>query len=216
MDNKKTIIEEFNQMANYIYDKISSLSKIKIDDLDLENTLLVIIDMNNGFARGGALYSNRVENLINPIADFANKLRQKNVDIIAFTDYHKEDSIEFLNYPNHCIEGTKECEIVDKINNIEGIKVINKNSTNGFFSTDFHLPAEKKNFIVVGNCTDICIYQFVITLKAYFNEFNSKKNIFVPLNLVETFHIETHKANFMNLVFLNSMIDNGIIVGPVE
>ncbi len=31
------------------------------------------------------------------------------------------------------------------------------------------------NIIIVGDCTDICIYQFAITLKSYFNQHNIEK-----------------------------------------
>ncbi|MDU7905038.1 MAG: cysteine hydrolase, partial [Peptostreptococcaceae bacterium] len=66
---------------------------------------------------------------------------------------------------------------------------------------------------VVGDCTDICIYQFVVTLKSYFNQNNIDKNIIVPMNLVDTYHIDNiHNAEIMNIVFLNSMIQNGVEV----
>jgi len=36
--------------------------------------------------------------------------------------------------------------------------------------------------------------------------------IYVPKKLVDTFDMPMHKANFMNYVFLNSMLDNGVKV----
>ncbi|EPZ56367.1 isochorismatase family domain protein [[Clostridium] sordellii ATCC 9714] len=51
------------------------------------------------------------------------------------------------------------------------------------------------------------------TLKAYFNQNNIDKNIIVPMNLVDTYHIDNiHNAEIMNIVFLNSMIQNGVEV----
>lgn len=192
---------------------LEKLKSKKINELDLSKTMLFIIDMNNGFAKKGALYSDRVEALINPITNLAKILEAKNCEIIAFTDSHNKDSIELRSYPTHCLENDYESKIVDEISTIKNLKVIPKNSTNGFFCLGDKNFKNIDNIIVVGDCTDICIYQFVITLKAYFNQNNIDKNIIVPMNLVDTYHIDNiHNAEIMNIVFLNSMIQNGVEV----
>ncbi|CEJ74413.1 isochorismatase [[Clostridium] sordellii] len=192
---------------------LEKLKSKKINELDLSKTMLFIIDMNNGFAKKGALYSDRVEALINPITNLAKILEAKNCEIIAFTDSHNKDSIELRSYPTHCLENDYESKIVDEISTIKNLKVIPKNSTNGFFCLEDKNFKNIDNIIVVGDCTDICIYQFVVTLKAYFNQNNIDKNIIVPMNLVDTYHIDNiHNAEIMNIVFLNSMIQNGVEV----
>lgn len=192
---------------------LEKLKSKKINELNLSKTMLFIIDMNNGFAKKGALYSDRVEALINPITNLAKILEAKNCEIIAFTDSHNKDSIELRSYPTHCLENDYESKIVDEISTIKNLKVIPKNSTNGFFCLEDKSFKNIENIIVVGDCTDICIYQFVITLKAYFNQNNIDKNIIVPMNLVDTYHIDNiHSAEIMNIVFLNSMIQNGVEV----
>ena len=93
------------------------------------------------------------------------------------------------------------------------MEIIEKNSTNGFFAMDIEKYKNLDNFIVVGCCTDICVYQFVLTLKTYFNQHNLYKNIVVPINLVETYDIDkVHCGDMLNTIFLNSMIQNGINV----
>ncbi|AUN15032.1 isochorismatase family cysteine hydrolase [Paraclostridium sordellii] len=192
---------------------LEKLKSKKINELNLSKTMLFIIDMNNGFAKKGALYSDRVEALINPITNLAKILEAKNCEIIAFTDSHNKDSIELRSYPTHCLENDYESKIVDEISTIKNLKVIPKNSTNGFFCLEDKHFKNIDNIIVVGDCTDICIYQFVVTLKAYFNQNNIDKNIIVPMNLVDTYHIDNiHNAEIMNIVFLNSMIQNGVEV----
>ena len=192
---------------------LEKLKSKKINELNLSKTMLFIIDMNNGFAKKGALYSDRVEALINPITNLAKILEAKNCEIIAFTDSHNKDSIELRSYPTHCLENDYESKIVNEISSIKTLKVIPKNSTNGFFCLEDKSFENIDNIIVVGDCTDICIYQFVITLKAYFNQNNIDKNIIVPMNLVDTYHIDNiHNAYIMNIVFLNSMIQNGVEV----
>ena len=198
---------------NYLKNNLNNLPMKNLSDLDLSKTELFIVDINNGFAKEGALYSPRIENLINPIVNFTKSVSNDIKNIIAFTDYHTLDSIELLSYPKHCIEDTLECEIVDELKDIKNIKIIEKNSTNGFFALENLNFENIDNIIIVGDCTDICIYQLAITLKSYFNQHNINKNIIVPVNLVDTYHVDnSHPAELLNIVFLNSMIQNGIEV----
>lgn len=194
----------------------SNLDKLNTEDisnLDLSKTVLFIVDMNNGFAKQGSLYSPRIENLIKPIENFAKHICPKLNRIIAFTDSHTESSIELLNYPIHCLEDSIESDIVDELKYIPNLEIIQKNSTNGFFALNKINFENIDNIIIVGDCTDICIYQFAITLKSYFNQNNLRKNIIVPINLVDTYDIpNVHNAELLNIVFLNSMIQNGINV----
>ena len=202
-------------MTNYksILSNLENLSSININDLDLSKTGLFIVDMNNGFTLEGALSSPRVAEIISPIADFSKKLSSKLNTLVAFTDTHDENSVELKSYPTHCLKGDKESEVVDEILNIDNLVIFEKNSTNGFFVLDMERYKDLDNFIVVGCCTDICVYQFVITLKTYFNQNNLDKNIIVPMNLVETYDIDMiHSGDLLNTVFLNSMIQNGINV----
>lgn len=203
------LLNELNSLKS----NLDNLPTMNLSDLDLNNTDLFIVDINNGFAKGGALYSPRIENLINPIVNFTKSVSKDIRSIIAFTDYHTKKSIELLSYPTHCIEDTIECEIVDELKSIDNIKIVKKNSTNGFFALDNLDFDNTDNIIIVGDCTDICIYQLAITLKSYFNQNNINKHIIVPINLVDTYNIDNvHPAELLNIVFLNSMIQNGIKV----
>lgn len=202
-------------ISNYktLEKNLRTLSSENISQYDLNKTGLFIVDMNNGFAKEGALYSPRVENIISPIADFAKVLSNKINKLVAFTDTHEENSVELNSYPVHCLKGDKESQIVDELLSIDNLEIIEKNSTNGFFAMDIADYAYLDNFIVVGCCTDICVYQFVLALKTYFNQNNLDKNIIVPMNLVETYDVDNiHCGDLLNTVFLNSMIQNGIKV----
>lgn len=209
--NKEVLIAEANHMIGEIFEKLSNIASVSLDSLANEKTMLVIVDMNKGFAKKGALYSERVEGIIEPISELAKEAIGRGIKTIAFTDYHTEESPELGAYPPHCMIETDEWELVDELN-IDSIEVIKKNSTNGFIEPDFNLPENIENVIVVGDCTDICIHQFAITLKTHFNRLNKKAHVYVPMDLVETFDAPFHKANFMNYVFLSSMMDNGVEV----
>ncbi|MCR8745045.1 isochorismatase family cysteine hydrolase [Romboutsia lituseburensis] len=192
---------------------LDNLPVENLDNIDLSKTELFIVDINNGFAKSGALYSPRVEALINPIVDFTKSIYKKVKSIIAFTDCHDENSLELSSYPSHCLKNDFESDIVDELKEIKNIKILSKNSTNGFFVLDDVKFDNTENIIIVGDCTDICIYQFAITLKSYFNQNNMDKNIIIPINLVDTYDIPNiHSAELLNIVFFNSLIQNGIKV----
>lgn len=203
------LLNQLNSLKN----NLDNLPTLNLSDLQLNKTELFIVDINNGFAKEGNMYSSRVNNLINPIVNFTKSISKDIKSIIAFTDYHTDESVELLNYPTHCLKDTIECEIVDELKSIDNIKIVKKNSTNGFFALsnlDFN---NTDNIIIIGDCTDICVYQLAITLKSYFNQNNISKNIIVPMNLVDTYHIDNvHPAELLNIVFFNSMIQNGIKV----
>lgn len=204
-------MEEILKEFEVLQKNLDNLPIENLSDYDLSKTALFIVDINNGFAKEGALYSDRIKSLISPIYEFVKPLENKLNKIIAFTDTHKEDSVELLSYIPHCLENTDECKVVDELLDIKNLEIIPKNSTNGFFAIDVNILDDIDNVVVVGDCTDICIYQFVVTLKAYFNEKNINKNIVVPMNLVDTYDIPfVHPGDLLNVVFLNSMIQNGV------
>ena len=203
------LLKELNSLKN----NLDNLPIIHLCDLNLNKTDLFIVDINNGFTKEGCLYSPRLKHLINPIVDFTKSVSKDIKNIIAFTDYHTNESIELLSFPTHCLKDTIECEIVEELKSIDNIKIVKKNSTNGFFALDNLNFDNIDNIIIIGNCTDICIYQLAITLKSYFNQNNINKDIIVPINLVDTYDIKNvHPAKLLNIVFFNSMMQNGIKV----
>lgn len=209
--DKNSFLEKSNLVLSEIYDMIKNLSEIKLSTFEANKTVLVIIDVINGFVKQGALYSPRNEALIKPIAELSKKCGEFGISKLAFSDTHNKDCLEFEIYPPHCIKGTKEAEVVDEI---KDYILIEKNSTNGFLEDKFKqwLISNKQinTFIVVGDCTDICISQFATTLKTYFNANNIKSKIIVPEQLVNTFDGTLHYADLMHIMALLNMSNNGI------
>jgi len=200
-----------------IGEMINNLPNISLNGLVCEETILIIVDLINGFAINGPLSSPRVEKLINQIANFTLKAKNVGIRTMAFKDAHTKNSKEFDSFPVHCLDGTFESEIVEEVNKLGIDIVIPKNSTNGFVARDFEkikedLLSKYKNFIVAGDCTDICVMQFAQTLKAYFNEYDSEKRVIVPTRLVDTFEFDMHDGTLMNVMSLYLMKSMGIEV----
>lgn len=212
--NKQDFLKKSNETLNKILDFIDGLPKLKLRDLPNEETVLIIVDMINGFAREGALQSPRVEGLIPQITELSKECGKLGVKKIVFADCHTDESPEFSAYPAHCKCGTSESEVVDEIKSVGSYLLINKNSTNGFIEDEFQKWLKNngkiKNFIVVGDCTDICVQQFVITLKTWFNMQNKNVRVIVPVNAVDTYDFEMHDADLMNVTAIYNMYGNGI------
>jgi nicotinamidase-related amidase len=177
-----------------------------------KNTGFIVVDMVRGFYDVGLLASDRVKRTISPIEKLNEDLA--GCKKVFFIDSHTKESVEFKDYPEHCLENTVEEELIDSIKSDNNTTLIKKNSINGFHATKFKewLDENKEieNFIVVGVCSNICVETFVITLKTYFNQFNINKRIIVPMNCTETYDLGNHNAELMNLMTFYKMKSNGI------
>lgn len=205
------------EFFSIVKDELRNLDAYKISKEDIKNIDLCIIDMNNGFAKKGALYSDRVEVKIKEISKLASLWLENNGKVLAYNDFHIEDAKEFCSYPVHCLKGTKESFLIEELENLKskGLIEIRKNSTNGILAYNPASGRERediKNYVVVGCVTDICVYQFAVTLRAYLNETDQEGEVFVIKDLVDTFDAPFHPAEIYNMMFFKSMIDNGIKV----
>ena len=214
--NRNEFITRSAQTLGEMYDMLEGLKGIDLKDLQGKQTALIIVDMINGFAREGALKSPRVEALIPDIVKLSKQCDQLGISKLAFADCHTYASPEFNAYPQHCMIGTNEAEIVEEIKEVGGYKLIPKNSTNGFHEDGFKKWLEENNqintFIITGDCTDICVSQFAITLKTWFNMQNKNYRVIVPVNAVDTYDLGIHNGDLVNVMALYNMIINGIEV----
>lgn len=199
---------------------MSDLNFIKLNNVEefcIDNkSVLFIIDMNNGFAKSGPLSSKRVEKLIPSIVEDVEIFNSFNNPIIAFTDSHKKECLEFKSYPIHCLENSYESEIVDEIKQFNDIMIIKKSSTNAFLEEetkkyiDSFVKDGYKNFVLCGCITEVCVKQFAQTLKAYLNVINKDINVIVPINSVDTYDSPEHNADIINLFSFYEMNSCGI------
>lgn len=218
---KDEFLKKGVQTIGGMIESLNTLPSYKLSNLRSEYTALIVVDMVNGFAREGALKSSRVEDLIPSILKICRLCSEREIKIVMFSDCHTKDSPELESYPPHCMKGTSENELVSELKDIEGYTLINKNSTNGFLQDEFQqwMKGHKAitNFIIAGDCTDICVLQFSETLKSYFNTHDMKSDVIVPLDCVDTFDGGLHDADLMNLFSVFSMMGNGIrVVKTIE
>jgi nicotinamidase-related amidase len=201
--NKSDFLGLANQVLSKQVDVLNNLGALSASDLDLNRTVLVVIDMVNGFAKKGALYSPQIEGLIFEIGRVMQICIDRGIPIVALAD----------NNPIHCGYNSKESEIVDEYRGL--CRVFNKNSINGYLEEEFceWLKAHQNidTFIVVGDCTDICISSFVMTAQADFDRKNRDSSVIVLTRGVETFDIPgVHDGDFYQMLGLMYMSSNGV------
>jgi nicotinamidase-related amidase len=150
-------------------------------------------------------------------------------DFVLPQDCHTHDAVEFADFPPHCEVGTSEANTIPELANLsfaDLYTIVPKNSINAFINTSLtKWLDEHQNLstaIVVGDCTDLCVYQLAMNLKLYANAHNLNTRVIVPENAVQTYDmpVETanaigvlpHDGDFLHLFFLYHMRLNGIQV----
>ena len=169
---------------------------------------LVIIDMVNGFVKGGPLADIRINKITNNIIDLIHSALTNNVDIIAFRDCHTKNDKEFEIYPEHCLKGSWESELIEELQPYQNyFKIIDKDTTNGYATKEFQqlISQPYDKVVVCGCCTDICVKDFVVSYLDDIKRKNLKTNISVIADAVGTFDNVIHYADVENEIALSEM-----------
>lgn len=195
-----------------------------------EQTAVIAVDVLVGFCSQGALASERVRKIVEPVVGLLNLAYSSGVrHFILPQDTHEPDAVEFGAFPPHCLRGTKESETVPEIKALpfyDQMIIMEKNSLDSRYNTwmDEWLAERPQvdTFIVVGDCTDLCVYQLAIYLRLEANAHQRRRRVILPVNCVNTYdrpveaaHREgglPHDANLLQAVFLYHMALNGIEV----
>lgn len=154
-----------------------------------------LIDMNEGFCENGNLADPTIKHIVPSIVDIIRTILKKGEGFFVVNDKHTEKSVELKRYLPHCVN-KEESRTIRELAIYEpyATRTFYKNSTCALFAPgmmDMLMEmGNLKRVIIVGCCTDICIQNFAIALRNFFDELNMDVDIIVPKNAVETFHID--------------------------
>lgn len=195
-----------------------------------ERVALCSVDLINGFCREGPLASPRVNALVTPIATLFQQAYDAGVRHFVLTqDTHDPQAPEFQSFPPHCIAGSSESEAVDELKQLPfyaHITTFEKNSLSSHINTGFGAwmaeHPDVDTFVVVGDCTDLCIYSTAMYLRLDANARNIERRVLVPAAAVDTFDtpvsaarelgIYAHDGDLHHVLFLHHMATNGVEV----
>lgn len=219
----------------YLEDWCNDLAPLPLEELlasavDPERIGIFCVDVINGFCHEGNLQSDRIRNIITPIVDLLKRVHARGVRHFVMTqDTHSPDSLEFRDFPVHCVRGTSEAEMVPELAALpfsHTFTVIPKTTISSSIQTglDAWLAAHPDitHRIVVGDCTDLCTYQLAMHLKLTANARNTPLPVILPADCVDTYDvpldvarenkIPAHPGDLMHALFLYHMSLNGIKV----
>jgi nicotinamidase-related amidase len=206
--------------------------------LDLEAVIadparvaVVSEDLLKGFCDVGPLASDRAAGIVPAVVDVFERAHGLGVrHFLLLQDTHEPEAVEFSAYPPHCVAGSEESETIDELAELpfsDLFTVLPKNSISSNVGTDLEPwlddHPEITTFIVVGVCTDICVYHAAVFLRVRANVLRQEDaRIIVPANCVQTFDmpVETaeeigampHDGDLLHRVFLYQMALNDVEV----
>ncbi len=233
MNTTPSLAERAGPFLAYLEEWQAGLPALPMADLvgdHPERVAVFSIDMINGFCNEGPLAGPRVHALIPPVVRVFERAHALGVRKFVLTqDAHDPQTPEFAAYPPHCIAGTAESQAVAELRDLpfkDQIVTIEKNSLSSHLATRLpdwlHAHPELHTFVLVGDCTDLCIYSAAMHLRMEANALNLQRRIIVPAAAVDTYDtpvsvarelgIKAHDGDLHHLMFLHHMAANGIEV----
>lgn len=167
---------------------------------------VITVDLIEGFATRGPLASARVQGIVPAVGRLLQRLDAAGVrHACVVQDAHPEDAAEFSQFPPHCIVGTAEAEAVPELKEFfrhaESLspQLVRKNSISSDIESlrdwEERVRAEGVGtFIVVGDCTDLCVANLVLPLRTRANQENRALRIIVPADCVQTYDLSVDAA----------------------
>jgi nicotinamidase-related amidase len=195
-----------------------------------EHIAVVSVDLIVGFCHRGPLSSPRVASILPAVSTLFERAHAAGIrNIILTQDTHRPDAEEFASYPAHCVAGTEESRTAPELARLpmaDTFTIAEKNSISSVIAP-VYLAWEQENgpfttYIVVGDCTDLCVYQAAMALKVRSQAWHLGQRVIVPLNCVDTYDLpvataqsiraQPHPGDLLHHVFLHSMAQNGVEV----
>lgn len=195
---------------------------------DPQKSAILSQDLIRGFCTIGPLASPRVNKIVPAVAGFFQSAWGYGIrNILLFQDAHEPDAIEFNAYPPHCVRGTAEAETVEEFQALafyDKLPIFTKNSISSGIHTGFDQWLASNpgvdTFAVVGDCTDICIYQLAMYLRLTANASQLQRHVLVPVEFVQTYDRPIsvakeqggfpHPGDLLHEVFLYHMALNDV------
>ncbi len=191
---------------------------------------VMAVDLLVGFCTEGVLASPRVGALAPRAAAFLQGAWDAGIrHMVKAMDAHPADSPEFSAFPPHCVAGTREAEVIPELRALpffDQVRQLPKTSLSiGLAEGMGEWAAERPDlraWIILGDCTDLCVYQAAMHLKLQANARGRRLEVWVPASLVDTYDLPVaaaqaagalpHDGDLLHRLFLYHMALNGIRV----
>ncbi len=211
----------------------ASLSDVTSGDENPRAVAILAVDLIKGFTQVGVLASRRIAGVVPHVRSLFVRAHALGVrDFVLLQDSHPRDSPQFEAFGPHCMAGSQEEETITELASLPfagEFTIMRKRSLSPAIGTDFDawLDARPRidTVIVVGDCTDLCVYQLAMHVKMRANAAGIRHRVIVPESCVQTYDLSVeaarelakppHDADLMHEIFLYHMALNGIEVVKV-
>ena len=151
---------------------------------------LLVVDMLRGFLENGhnLFCGEDARKIIPTVKALLDQEISEGSKVFYICDAHQPNDLEFDIFPEHCLEGTLESQVIPELVEYPGIRV-NKNRYSGFYGTELGTFLEDllpEKVIVCGVCTDICVLHTVADAR------NRDYQVEVRVDSVASFDLEAH------------------------
>jgi len=188
--------------------------------MDKNKILFIDIDTQNDFIfKEGKLYIPDAENIIENLKKLTEFAYRTNIPIFSSVDSHRQDDVEFKQFPPHCIKGTdgqkkiketkiKEALVIpfDKTMKIDFTKyrqfIFEKDKLSVFSNPNFEKAIEeigKEIFVVYGVATEYCVKECVEGL------LERNKNVYIVVDAIKAVN-EKEGKEFLEYAFSKGVI----------
>jgi len=198
---------------------------------DPARAALVVVDLTKAFVEQGPLASPRVAGIVPAAVRLLRRAHELGVrHFLLPQDAHREDAIEFSAYPPHALADSEESQTINELRALpfaDHFVTMPKNSISCSIGTDLgpwlEAHQEVDTFIILGDCTDICIYQAAMYLRMRANVLALHDvRVVVPAAGVQTYDLPIaaaeqagampHDGDLLHRIFLYHMALNGVEV----
>ena len=216
-----SLTQQATDHAKLLSDWLGTLPDFDVMSLEPTRTVLVSVDVIEGFTKEGALASPRVGAIVPNVAALVARLGDLGVPAqqIAFVqDNHPQNAEEFTAYPPHCIQGTAEADAAQALQDLPNwaqYQHFEKNSIASHTSEGFNNWLEVQNvdtIIAVGDVTDLCLYTLALHLQVRTFARGLGQRIIVPEACAQTWDAPDHPGDLYHLLFLYQLARNGVEV----
>ena len=187
-----------------------------IEKLTRARELLITIDMVNGFVKEGALAAPSIMKIVpRQLELLEDAINNNDTGLIFIRDSHPVDAVEFKTYGVHCIEGSKETELINELKEFEPYALeYLKNSTNLIFALGLQQDLIRfynlERIRLMGCLSEVCVENGAIGLRTFFDQINRDVEVCVHADAIDTFNAPGHDADIVNEDAIKRMQANGI------
>jgi len=223
-------VSSFKPFLEWLGRWYRGLDVLRADEVfaEPERVAIASVDLVVGFCYEGPLSSPRVAAIVPDVKELFKLAYSKGVrDFLIFQDSHSSDAQEFGSFVPHCVAGSPEAQMIPELSSLDfadKYRVFKKNSISSSIGTglDDWLKdnARVNTFIVVGDCTDLCVYQLAMYLKLSANALNISRRVVIPSSCVATYDLPVkvageldtypHDGDLLHVLFLYHMALNGM------